>query len=290
MWSRVAAGCLALVCIVPGALAARNCGTAAIQVSVLDGTGAAVDGLSAEDFRVSMRGNPLRAQSMSHGLVPHSALVLLDRSASMGQSGKFELGRQIALTLAGLTPGVAQFSAYDGDASPISDARVTLVSSSVQATANPNHAMYDAMAASILAMNPHLGDMIFVVTDSPDSGSKMSAGQLQELLVAAGARLFLVLLPGGTVAPETEQLAALTGGGVYRPLPSGEATTLRSDEAVRNTTSWHSQITNVYNLEFQDQRPSEKPQTLKINMDKKKMNGGQLLAPAFMSPCSAIAQ
>ncbi len=293
MSCRVAAAFLALVCFTPGGLLeARNCGSASVQVVVLDDNGASLEGVTGEDFRVNMKGGPIRALSTSYGIQAHSALILLDRSATMGQNEKFDLGRQIAISLAVSTPGTARFATFAGDVSPLADARVAVPALPPQTSADNTHAVLDALASGIRGMTPRFGDMLFVITDSADVGSHTSSREVQDLLIGSGARLFIVALPGANIGPELEQLAAVSGGSVFRPVRSPETPLNQAlrDQAVRATTDWHRIVSTVYQIEFSESRPSDKPAALKVSVEKRKLKNGQFMAPAFMAPCTAIPQ
>ncbi|ABF40413.1 hypothetical protein Acid345_1411 [Candidatus Koribacter versatilis Ellin345] len=294
---RAAAGLVALASILPvPALAASKCGPAMVQLVVLDPGGSSLSGLDPSDFKVRIKGQNATVKAMDYGLFPHSTLLLVSRDNSMGQSIKIDLARQLANSVVNSAPGPAMNGSFAGEVSGIADARSQPVTAALQAASDNRNAMYDAIVAGMSTMNLHRGDSVVVLADSPDNGSKTTATELQQQLLNHGARLFVIALPpanGSGTMQSLSDLADATGGAVIVPLRLDESTKgvvitpSQVDGAVTTFSHTFSQYNNIYQLET-DLDGQEKPQPLKVDVNRSKMGSGKVVAPTMLAPCTAI--
>ena len=295
---RAAAGLLACISLAPlAASAASKCGPAMVQLVVLDQGGNALPGLTPTDFKVKIKGQPASVKAVDFGLFPHSTLLLLSRTNTMGQSIKLDLARQLALAIVNGAPGPVMAGTFAGDVSGISDARTQSIGANVQVGPDNHNSVYDAVLAGMATMNMHRGDAVVVITDSPDNGSHTTVNELQQKLANAGARLFVVAVPPGTgtgaMQPLTD-LAVATGGGVLVPLRLDDAskdlviTPAQLESSTENFGKTYTQYNNIYQLET-DLEGQERPMPLRVEADRRKLGSGKLVVPAMLAPCTSIA-
>ncbi len=294
---RVAAGLVALVSIVPvPAMAASKCGPAMVQIVVLDPGGSALPGLDPSDFKVRIKGQNASVKAVDYGLFPHSTLLLVSRTSSMGQSLKIDMARQMATAVVNGAPGPVMNGTFGSEVSGLSDARNQPAAAGLQAGSEPRNVMYDAILAGMATMNLHRGDSVVIVADAPDNGSRTSATELQQRFVNNGARLFVVALPpaNGTGAMQSlSDLADSTGGAVLVPLrldDTSKGVTITPSQVEGAATTFarsYTQYNNIYQLET-DIDGQERPMPLKVEVNRNKMGGGKVVAPAMLAPCTAI--
>jgi hypothetical protein len=289
---------LALVASIPAA-AARGCGPAVVQVTVLDQGGTALGGLAPSDFKVRIKNQTANVAAMSYGVFPHSTVLLLSHSGSMSESLKIEMAKRLAAVISAHAPGTVLGGSYGADVANLMDARSgDPFAAGLAATDEKRNIVYDAVIASTTRVAMHHGDAIVLFTDSPDNGSKATAADLRQRLAATGVRLFVIAIPpatsGGTMQPLTD-LADASGGGVLVPLgldatTKGIVITLSQiDSAVANLTRAYPQYNNAYQLET-DQEGQDKPLPLRVEVDRRKLGSGKVVVPAVVAPCSAPGQ
>jgi hypothetical protein len=296
---RAASGLLACVSLAPlVAGAASKCGPAMVQLVVLDQGGNALSGLKPGDFKVKIKGQTASVRAVDFGLFPHSTLLLISRTNSMGESIKMEMARQLASAITNGAPGPVMNGTFAGDVSGIADARTQPVNAGVQVGPDNHNSLYDAVFAGMATMNMHRGDAVVVITDSTDSGSKTTSSELQQRFTNSGARFFVVALPPATGSGAMQALAALadaTGGGVLVPLRLDDTskgvviTPAQLDGAAETIGRAYMQYNNIYQLET-DLDGQDRPMPLRVEADRHKVGGGKIVAPAMLAPCNAIAQ
>jgi hypothetical protein len=297
---RAGAGLLALLSFasIP-ASAARGCGPAVVQVTVLDQGGAAVNGLAPSDFKVRIKNANAAVTAMSYGIFPHSTLVLVSRTGSMSETLKMELSKRLASSVIASAPGVVFAGTFGAQLSSVTDARSGQpFAVGAQPPENLTNLLYDDVLAGLGSVTSHRGDALVVITDSSDKGSKATPAELRQRLALTGARLFIVALPPATNVGSMQPLAELaeaSGGSVMVPIgvdatTKGVVITIdQLDSAVASFTRAYAQAGNVYQLET-DQDASDKPVPLHVELDRKKLGRGKVLAPSALAPCSANPQ
>lgn len=295
---RAGAALLALGAVASIPAVAAKCGPAMVQVTVLDQGGTALSGLAPSDFKVRIKNQGVTVAAVDYGVFPHSTLLLISRTSSMGQSLKIELARRLAQSVVAGAPGNVMGGSYGSDVSGIADARAGQAFGTLQAGTDNRNVIYDAVIAGMSTMNLHRGDAVVVITDSQDNGSKTTSNELVQRFATTGARLFIIALPpaseGGTMQSLT-QLAESTGGATLVPLHVDDTTKgivispAQVEGAVTTLTRSFTQYNNIYQLET-DAEGQDKALPLRVEIDRRKLGAGKVVAPTVLAPCTSVGQ
>ncbi len=289
-----AAGLIAvgMVAWLPAAAATRGCGPATVQLTVIDQGGSSLSGLGPSDFKVRIKGQSSNVTALNYGVFPHSTLVLISRSGAMLQASKWDFAQQLAQTVVASAPGTVMVGSYGGEVSPVVDARSAQpFAQLVTAGTGDGSVLYDALLAGMTSVKLHAGDAVVVITDSADIGSKTTAADLRQSFATTGARLFVLALPpadnDGSMQALTE-IATASGGAVLVPLQGNgsKISQAQIDAALINLNRTYTQYSNVYQLET-DVDGQDRPLPLRVEIDRRKLAGGRVVAPAMVAPCSA---
>ncbi len=290
---RAGASLLTLMTVgfLPAAAAARNCGPATVQLAVIDQAGASLSGLGPADFKVHIKGQNANVKALNYGVFPHSTLLLISRSSSM--SAKWDLAQQLAQAVVSSAPGTIMTGSYAAEVSNVVDAR-SGSASVVPAASDSRSVLYDALLADMTNVKLHAGDAVVVITDSPDNGSKTTPAELRQRFSSIGARLFVLALPSADANASMQALSEIanaTGGALLAPLGVSDSKIAQAqiDGALTNLNHAYSQYNAVYQLET-DADGQDKPLPLRVEIDRRKLNGGKVIAPAMVAPCSAIGE
>lgn len=288
---------LALLSSLPAAAGGRACGPAIVQLTVLDQGGSALPGLLPSDFKVRIKNANTAIKAVDYGVFPHSTVILISRTATMGQSIKLEMARQMTASIAATAPGNVLVGSFSSEVSGLLNAREG--QTGVQPGSDSQNVVFDAILAGITGPQLHRGDTIVVITDSQDSGSKGMATDVQQRLATSGVRLFVIALPpagNGTGSMQAlSDLADFSGGAMIIPLRVDQTTAgvaippAQLEPAVSAMSRAYTQYSNLYQLET-DQEGQDRPLPLRIEVERHKLGGGKVVAPATLAPCSASAQ
>jgi hypothetical protein len=296
---RAGAGLLALASVLSlPVFAAGRCGPATVQLTVLDQGGTSLVGLVPSDFRVRIRNNNANVTAVDYGVFPHTTLVLISRTASMGQSVKIQMAREMADAIVASAPGTVLGGNYGSQVSGLLNARDGQVfGASLQAGTEPQNVIYDAIVTGLTGAQLHRGDAVVVITDSADNGSKSSASDVQQRLSATGVRLFVVALPpagnGAASVQALTEVAEYSGGAMIVPLKLEQTTAgvvippAQLEAAVTTMNRIYTQYGNIYQIET-DQEGQDKPMPLRIEVERHKVGGGKVVAPAMLAPCTSL--
>jgi hypothetical protein len=277
------------------AVAASRCGPATVEVTVLDQGGSSLGGLAPSDFKIRIKGQSANVNALNYGVFPHSTLLLVEKSGTMAQPVKNDLARQLAQAVVASAPGAVMVGSYGNEVSTLADARSGPgFTAALQNSSDDRSAVYDALIAGMTSMKLHSGDAVVVVTDAGDNGSKLPGSDVQQRLAATGARLFIIALPpasgSGSMQPLSD-LALASGGAVLAPLPidGSNIAPAQIDGALVTLNRSYGQYSNVYQLET-DVEGQDRALPLRVEVDRRKLGGGRIVAPAVLAPCTAIAQ
>lgn len=277
------------------AMAAPRCGPATVEVTVLDQGGSSLGGLAPSDFKIRIKGQSANVSALNYGVFPHNTLLLVAKGGAVSQPAKGDLVRQLAQAVVASAPGAVMIGSYGNEVSPLADARSgQALAAALQGASDTRSAAYDALVTGMTGMKLHSGDVVVVVTDSGDNGSKLPASDVQQRLAATGARLFVVALPPATGTGSMQPLSDLaiaSGGAVLMPLPADASTIAPAqiDGALVRLNRSYGQYSNIYQLET-DLEGQDKTLPLKVEVDRRKLGGGRVIAPVALAPCSAVAQ
>jgi hypothetical protein len=189
------------------------CRQSLIAVNVSDERGFPVAGLSVSNFRAELRGKPLKILALSVDKRPRRIAVLLDASESIrsNSTGKWDLAQEIAQHFVQNGPPDAQIS-FDivGSGSPrmlrpLDTKDVTFGSRSLGEllqglpAVGPGErrgALFDVIHQGLTRIEkPQFGDVVYLVTDGDEEGSKRKPAEIQKELAQYGVRVFAVTLP-----------------------------------------------------------------------------------------------
>lgn len=322
----------ALLAAVPAGGQTEPCRTQSIIVSVLDAEGFPLRGLEASNFQGELRGKPVRVRSVSFEAQPRQIVVLLDGSEDMREekAGKWAMAQAIVEHIFENGPrGVEYTFALAGlpEKTPlrgIPEDRLfyqrfnALMLGIPMATHNVRRApIFDVISGGLsLFEKIEPGDVIFLVTDGGEQGSKSKSGDIQRELVQRGVRLFAVTLPmryqrqvavirsnsGDTdydeVGEATDflQTARISGGGILRVLPKRGSSewSFKFDDEQRSMVATalqrlYVQMTQFYRLELEFDRPVDRATSWKLSVSppagqtKKSI---RVVQPERMFPCN----
>lgn len=281
-----------LAAVIAAAAQARPaCSAPTIMASVVDPHGMPIVGLTANDFRLSHRGDIGSVMSSQfRGDSEERVVILLDRSGSMFSrpfSNKQNVANVVAYEFVSLAPAQMQVSlltfasSIDGRFEAANGRKP--IQEWLTSPPPPNRkgkdahtAMYDAMFEALRELGPiHPGDSIYLITDGGDNRSKTKFSQVEHAMLGSGVRLYIFLLTDSTSIQgdqagrfNLEGLARKSGGLITGMQASGlmPVTADRfvyNDEvvkAIENTTRQTlNQMSAFYLLSVLEERPSARP-------------------------------
>lgn len=173
-----------------------------LAVSVLDKEGKAVHGLTAENFRGTFRGQPVRILSATEDTSPRRIALLLDTSNSAREPRAFsanwaviedvvlKLGDKHEISFSIFAGGVERRVSFTRGVPTLQD---TLSKTKAFAKLGGGTAVHDAVVGAAKQFTPPaFGDAILIVSDMVDTASSKSAEQAERILAREGVRTFIV--------------------------------------------------------------------------------------------------
>jgi Mg-chelatase subunit ChlD len=236
---------LSTLFFVPTCLFAQqpDCLHRTIAVSVVDEKDAPIAGLTAENFRGSFRGAPVKIVSAKFDARPIKLVILLDLSGSMALGSKLRVAQFIVADALSSAPAGSQVALitisdkakiYAGllqDKQAMSDL-MRDVNRMDRTSLKGGTALWDAVGAAVKLLSPpQPGDVVYAVTDGGDTASYMRKPDAVAALLDAGLRFFAFLVPDDdrrdmaaqrrVGRKELSELAEMTGGKVLNLPPAG---------------------------------------------------------------------
>lgn len=206
-----------LVLVLPLSVHAQEgpCATGAglrrtVPVNVIDRQGNQVRGLTAANFRAEFRGQWVKILSATWDSGPRRIVILLDISDSMnGPPGKKQLavaGVQHLVRWA--APGSSltllifdekvegELDLVPGDQSVAEQVARVLVEHHVDPRKSGRTALLDTIVQGLALLDPpHLGDVVYAITDGGDNRSRTKRRAVENAAQAAGVRIFAFFVP-----------------------------------------------------------------------------------------------
>jgi hypothetical protein len=191
----------------------KSCTAIVILASASDEQGMPAGGLTAGSFSVKVGGKVAKVLSAAEQASRRKVAILLDASPSMrdDSNGKWSLAREIAAHIvengpASETPPFAVFGETARPADRTSSLELMTSAQAFQQLAVTGLALaqpytkpprlFDSLYEGLALLGEtRRGDVLFVVTDGGEQGSKTKPSALLNVLVRRGIRLFAVTLP-----------------------------------------------------------------------------------------------
>jgi hypothetical protein len=204
-------GSLLLFGLSPNGFPAQGsgCTTRTVAVGVVDSAGNLVPNLSAANFHAKLHGHDVQILSASLDSGPRRIVLVLDASGSMMNAGPgWKIEKSISEYLMQVVPqraSIAQVAfatrvfatvGFNQDPPMLLKNLADLERASEYRHWGPGKtALYDAISsARDLFGVPNVGNTILVLSDGADNRSKLSVSDVRRNLIAAGVRLFAVLI------------------------------------------------------------------------------------------------
>lgn len=315
---------LALLLLVPSILCAQQATCRrVVPVSVVDSYEVPVQGMTAENFRASIKGAPVRIHSVTWSAARRRTVVLLDLSGSMGDKADYSMRnkRQAIQTLlddvfkSGQSKSefaLVTFAEEVKQITPLSSERgpaldwVGKITQAHPELFKGSTSLVDAIEKAVEILRPnHLGDSIYLISDGGDNASRMGAGKIEEKLGMASVRLFAFFVAEPNpyarfVEDQSERIVEMmrrTGGMAFvlrSPNPKRGGEYDLSEKGRENllavANSLFQQMEKFYVLEIELPRVVDKPQSWKLELipsSNQQVKDLKLHAPTKLFPCTS---
>lgn len=312
---------LALLLIIPTSLFAQqpDCRHRTIPVSVVDEKEVPIAGLTAENFRGSFRGAPVRIVSVKLDTSPRRIVILLDLSGTMGTQNQHVVGQVLVWRLLRSSQVGSEFalltfadevklkSGFLQDRQSINSLADEIGRLDAKAYRGRT-VLWDAVGDAVKLLTPvQQGDVIYVFTDGLDSASKKHKSDVERILLDRGIRFFATLVlttPGFRMrtareARKVEELADLAeqSGGSMLELPfrsfgargQYDVSSEGQKKIFQAADGIFKQMQQSYLLEVDLAKEVDRPRSWKLKAvsDSVQFKGFHLHYPRTLTPCSA---
>jgi hypothetical protein len=292
------------------------CEERTFPVNVVDIHGQQILGLTSERFRADFQGQPVKIMSAKFEDGPQRILMLVDVTGSMWfDVQQRELVKLVADDMVSSGPPQAQLALatfstkfetivkFGQSREAVREAILSLnpaVKTSSTPVASEETAMNDAIleAANMLG-SPQPGDVVYVITDGLDNGSKSSTGKVLQYLEKQNIRLFASLihngrfmqLSGGPGGPELLGKTAEETGGYFTILETDSRRKSGLGTSTNVVRQLYGLMASFYLVDIGLPKDPDKPRELKLtvvdgNGNKKK--GTTVLHPQNIFPCGVV--
>ena len=287
-------------------------------VSVLDSSGKPLEGLRAADFRAEYRGQPVKILSVEPNTEPRRIAILLDTSKSMDYGGAWELAWTVAEDLVGSLGRHHETAFFTLKVPDTFSVQHTLEKHLDFANAPPvvlntlrkvkaetkpygATALFDGIVGLAQQLSPTaFGDALYVISDIQDNASLSSLREVEEALVRAGLRVFVVRIHVVRIRDDEEsltlhervridraarRLAESSGGTKVELFPER----MSEREMASRVRKLYEPITHVYRLEVELPRPIDKPRKWELKVvdaNGKELKDVEVFYPRLLVPLS----
>jgi hypothetical protein len=289
------------------------CEERTIPVNAVDAHGQQVLGLTSEQFRADLQGQPVKVLSAKFESGPLRILMLVDVSGSMWfDAQQRDLIKLVADDIVSSGPPQAQlalatFSSQFETIVKFGQGReavrqaVLALKPVIKTSSTPlpsgETAMNDAvLAAANLFGSPQPGDVIYTITDGLDNGSKSSTGTVLQYLERRNIRLFASVihngrfmpLSGGVGGPELLGKTTTETGGYFTILETDSARKSGLGASTSAVRQLYGLMMSFYLLDIELPKDPDKPRELKLSVvgsNGNKKKGTTVLHPQNVLPC-----
>ena len=282
--------------------------------NAVDSHGQQILGLTTEQFRAVLQGQPVKVMSANFKSGPQRIVVLIDLSDSVWVDSKErELVKLVAQDVVSAGPPQAQlalatFSSEFKTIVGLGQDRETVregilrLSPKIKTSSTPlssgGTAMNDAiLEAANMFGNPQPGDVIYAITDGFDNGSHSSSGKVLQYLEQRNIRLFVSAIDNPdwmpysryTGGPESVGKFAKETGGYYIILGTDRPRKSAPGTSTNALHQLYALMASFYLLDVVVPKDQDKPRELKLvvtdpNGNKKK--DAIVLYPQKVFPCA----
>lgn len=311
--------------LIPISISAQEnpCLRRVLPVSVVGRDEVPVAGLTAENFRGSFQGAPVRVLSVTWNAGPRRTVVLLDLSGSMGGKRDYALpskskaiellasyvlqsGRSDSeFALLTFADEVIQITPLSPDRQPAID-WVGKIPRDERKLFKGRTSLFDAIGkAAAMLSPPQPGDAIYLISDGGNNSSRIGANEIEAKLISAGVRLFAFFVVDADPrlqfgdydeSMRTVEIVRRTGGMAFvlrSPTWKPKADYNLSEEGRKNireiANSLFQQMEKFYKLEIELPEVVNKPRTWKLELipnSNLQVKGLSLHAPMKLVPCT----
>src|ERR1700680_1544124 len=292
------------------------CRRHALMAGVIDAKGNPVPGLGRANFSARFRGKPVNITFAELDTHTRRIVILLDASGSM-LSERWEPAVNVAEDLLAKAPpqvpiALSVFSRTVENKISFNQGRAAIAAElaalharrKVMLKGQRSTVLWDSVLDALeMFGTPHLGDIIYAITDGEDNGSKHDYRKVAQALASSGGRFFAFLfLPDdvsltdeeSTAPQDLREASAETGGLLISPdgmtSPFGLfARTYSSALPQPALDALYRQMAVFYRLDVELPEAGDKTRgwDLKLEAPDTKKKGWTLVYPRKLMPCAA---
>jgi hypothetical protein len=319
--SRHGAAWLALALIAAAPVRAQEdaCRRQSLMASVMDAKGNPVPGLGRADFSARFRGKPVNITFAELDTHTRRIVILLDASGSMladhwkpaldaADDLLTKVPVRIPIALAVFSDKVEKKVGFSqGRAAIEAELAALRARHKAMLKSEPHTALWDSVLDALgMFGTPHLGDVIYAITDGEDNKSKYDYGKVEQVLASSGIRLFALLPLRGNLPLTVEELTgpqdlreavAVTGGLLVsfgRIISPLQLSTKRDSSALPQPAldALYREMAVFYRLDVELPEAVDKPRDwdLKLEAPGKNKKGWNLVYPRKLMPCAPAAR
>jgi hypothetical protein len=225
---------LALLAAAPVRAQEEACRRQSLMASVIDAQGTPVPGLSRANFSARFRGKPVNITFAELDTHTRRIIILLDASGSMlterwkpaldaADDLLMKVPARIPVALSVFSDRVESKVSFSQGRAAIG-AELTALRRGRKALPKGERetALWDSVLDALeMFGTPHLGDVIYAITDGDDNKSKHDYRKVEQALASSGVRLFAFMEDEVEVRPDLAGAMVLVGDNHFREAVKG---------------------------------------------------------------------